>query len=254
MRKLLLLTAGLFAGLASVIPHFIKVKRQQHILAATVRISMTTPNWQQMSEAIEEALPIPPDEYRTMARADGNVVAEGLGTLVAQGDETLLVTHDHWSRFDETLGTVTFRAADGLLITEMDLRAFKQHLRYRDGGMMVLAAPEVLVSAVPGSLRFLSSAALQNGDSVFLAQRADNRVMLTEAYVVDQIEKQGRPAVRLQSASGQTVVGGDSGGGVWINGRLAAIMWTRVMMEDLTTGERQVTDLSVAALYDRKPR
>jgi serine/threonine protein kinase len=29
------------------------------------------------------------------------------------GDETLLVTHGHWSRFHETVGTVTFQNADG---------------------------------------------------------------------------------------------------------------------------------------------
>jgi hypothetical protein len=40
-------------------------------------------------------LPIPNDEYRTIARADGEVVADGLGTLVANGVELLLVTHDH---------------------------------------------------------------------------------------------------------------------------------------------------------------
>ncbi len=249
MRKLILLTAVLFVGLANLTPYFMKGKQQQQILAATVMISITTPNWRQMATATEEALPIPPDEYRTMARADGDVVADGLGTLVAQDEEILLVTHDHWSHFNEIVGVVTFRNAHGALIVEMDLRDFKQHVRYRDGGTMVLTAPEVLATAVPGTAKALQTFALNIDDNVLLTQRVDGRVVLTEASVVAQTEKQGQPVLRLQSAAGQTVTGGDSGGGVWLNGRLAATMWTTVMMENPTTGVRQATDLSVAAIY-----
>jgi len=84
---------------------------------------------------------------------------------------------------------------------------------------------------------------------VLLAQRANGRVVLTEASVVTQEEKQERPAVRLQTANGEAVVGGDSGGGVWVNGLLVANMWTTVMMENATTGEQRATGLSVAAVY-----
>lgn len=249
MRILILLTAVLFVGLTNFIPHHMKEKRQQQILAATVMISITTPNWQQMAEATEEALPIPPDEYRTIARADGDVVADGLGTLVAHGDETLLVTHDHWSRFDEPLGTVTFWAADGTPLVEMDLHVFKQHLRYRDGGTMILTAPGVLATAVPATAKALQTIAPSRGDSVLLTQRAGGRIVLTEASVVAQSEKRGRPVVRLQCDDGQTVVGGDSGGGVWLNGRLVATMWTTVMTEDTVSSKLRPTGLSVAALY-----
>jgi hypothetical protein len=257
MRRLLLLTAVLFVGLANLIAHLRKEKQQQQILLATVMISITTPNWQQMAGGSEEALPIPPDEYRVMARADGDVVADGLGTVVAHGDETLLITHDHWSHFDEALGMVTFRAADGTWLAEMKLRTFRQQLRYRDGGTMVLAAPDVLATAVPGKVLLHQTTALSTGDRVFLAQQADNHVLIAEARALTQTEKQGVPVVRLQSEDGQ-VVGGDSGGGVWLNGRLAGTMWTKVMMEDPVTGERQATEMSVAAIYrclccQRKP-
>lgn len=250
MRKLILVTAILSVGLANFIPHYIKEKQRQEILAATVMISITTPNWQQTPTAIEEALPIPPDEYRTMARADGEVVADGLGTLVAHGDETLLVTHDHWSLFDESLGTVTFQTTGGAPIAELDLRDFKKHLRFRDGGTMVLVAPQVVATAVPEPAKALETNALNHGNGVLLAQQTGGKVVLTEASVVAQSEKQGRPVVRLQSAAGQTVVGGDSGGGVWLNGRLVATMWMTVMMESPSTGERQATDLSVAAIFN----
>lgn len=247
-------TAVLFASLANFIPQYLREKQQQQILAATVMISITTPNWQQMVAATEEALPIPSDEYRRMARANGDVVADGLGTLVAYGDETLLVTHDHWSRFDELLGTVTFWAADGVWLAEMDLRVFKRHLRYRDGGTMVLTAPDMLAMAVSGKAEALKTNDLRIGDSVILVQRDGNRIVLTEANVVAQSDRQARLVVRLQSADGQVVVGGDSGGGVWANGRLAATMWTTVMMENVESGERRATDVSVAAVFDHLPR
>lgn len=254
MRKLILLVTVLFIGLANFIPYLIRKKQQQQILAATVMISITTPNWQQTAAASGEALPIPNDEYRPIARANGEVVTAGLGTLVADGDELLLVTHDHWSHFDETLGTVIFQGADGSWLAEMELRAFKQSVRYRDGGTMVLAVPPVLATTVSGKAEAMHTNAFDKGDSVLVAQRAGNRVVVTAASVVAQREKQGRPVVRLQSAEGRSIVGGDSGGGVWVNGRFAATMWTTVMMENATTGQQRATDLSVAAVYTALPQ
>ena len=55
--------------------------------------------------------------------------------------------------------------------------------------------------------------------------------------------------MRLQSLDGQAVVGGDSGGGVWVNGRFAAAMWTTVMMENRGTGVQRATDVSIAAVF-----
>jgi hypothetical protein len=83
MRKLILITAVLFIGLANFIPYVTKARQQQQILAATVMISITAPNWQETAEKVEIVLPVPNDEYRTMARADGEVVAGGLATAWA---------------------------------------------------------------------------------------------------------------------------------------------------------------------------
>lgn len=249
MRKTILISAVFFLAFVNIIPSFLEKNQRQRTMAATVMISIATPNWQKTAQEVEEVMPVPPDEYQTIARADGDVIAEGLGTLVANDDGTLLVTHDHWSRFDQALGTVTFRAADGRLLAEMTLPAFKQHLRYRDGGTMVLTAPDALATAVAGRAEVAQTNVLTIGDNVLLAQRAGGRVVVTEASVVAQSEKQGRPVIRLQSADGQTVIGGDSGGGVWVNGRLAATIWATVMMENATTGRRRATDLSVAAIY-----
>ena len=90
---------------------------------------------------------------------------------------------------------------------------------------------------------------MQTGDRGFVAQRAGGRITVSEVSVIAQAEKQGRPVVHLRSVDGQAVVGGDSGGGVWVNGRFTAAMWTTVMMENRATGVQRATDMSVAAVY-----
>ena len=250
-----LILAVLFLGLTHFFPNFLlKAKQQQQILSATVMMTIITPAWQEKADASGEALPIPNDDYRTIAKAEGNVAADGLGTLVANGDNSLLVTHDHWSHLDEALGTVTFRAADGSWLADMDLRDFKDLIRNRDGGTMVLAAPTMLKTAVPVETASPQTNILQTGDRGFVAQRAGDRIVVNEVSVIDLAEKQGRPVVRLQSLDGRPVVGGDSGGGVWVNGRFTAVMWTTVMMEYRATGMQQATDMSVAAVYQLRQR
>lgn len=250
MRKAIWIAVILFLSGVQLLPIMTEQKQRQQILAATVMISITTPNWRQPAQPAGEALPIPNDEYRPMARADGNVVADGLGTVMVDNGEKLLLTHDHWSRFDAALGKVVFRDAHGALLGQMDLRAFRQLLRYRDGGTMVLRVPVALAATTPARGNVRESNNLRSGNSVLLAQRFNGRVMLTEATVVAHDEKQDRPVVRLQSSRGQEVSGGDSGGGVWINGRLAATLWTTVMMENRADGELRATDFSIAALVD----
>lgn len=255
MTAILTFTGVIFSlGLALFFPYLVDAKQQQQqILSATVMITITTPNWQEEAGAVDEALPIPNDEYRSIARAEGDVLTDGLGTLVVEGQSLLLVTHDHWSHLDETLGTVTFRAADGTWLADMQLRDFKERIRSRDGGIMVLDAPNGLKTTVPVEATDPHSNALQAGDRGFLAQREGGRVTVTEATVIARAEKEGRPIVRLQSVDGQAVVGGDSGGGLWVNGRLAATMWTTVVLEYETSGTQQATDMSIAAVYQGMP-
>lgn len=261
MKTILTFTVGvilfvsvvLFLRLAHFFPYLEKGKQQQQILSATVIISLTTPNWQEKAVAIGEALPIPNDEYRTIARAKGNVVADGLGTVVVNGDNLLLVTHDHWSHLNDALGTVTFRAADGSRLADMDLCDFKKHIQNRDGGIMVLAAPDMLKRIVPVEAAALQANTLQIGNRGFVAQRAGDRIAVSEVSIVAQAERQGRSVVRLQSVDGQVMVGGDSGGGVWVDGRFVAATWTTVMIENRMTGAQRETDVSIAAVYQGIP-
>ena len=241
--------AGRVVGSLPEITERTQTINQESIRAATVMIAITTPNWQEKAGAADEVLPIPNDEYRPIAKADGVIVAAGLGTLVVDGNNLLLVTHDHWSRLDETLGTVTFQTADGLWLADFDLHDFKEHILVRDGGTMVLAAPDELKSAFPVDAANSPAADLQPGDRGFVTRRSGESVAVSEVRVISQGEKLGRPVVQLQSVDGQAITGGDSGGGVWFDGHLTAVMWTTVRMENQATGEQRATDMSLAAIY-----
>ena len=61
----------------------------------------------------------------------------GLGTLVSHKGELILITHDHWGPL-KNLGAVQFRNAAGDPLLELDGKTFKDLIRYRDGGTMIL--------------------------------------------------------------------------------------------------------------------
>ena len=84
---------------------------RQQILRATVQISMIVPQLAETETVEVEPLPIPPDEYRPIAKPETYVQAEGLGTVVVSNDRYLLITHDHWSQLETDLGQVQFHNA-----------------------------------------------------------------------------------------------------------------------------------------------
>ena len=59
-------------------------------------------------------------------------MGDGLGTLVQDGAETYIITHDHRSRLVGDMHKVQFRNAEGEFLVELDLYAFYSLIRYRD--------------------------------------------------------------------------------------------------------------------------
>jgi hypothetical protein len=235
--------------------------REQQILATTMTITIIVPELDQRTTTEDEALPIPNDEYRPMARPNSYIVADGLGALVTQGEERLIITHDHWSLLDKDLGTVQFGDATGELLLEVALIDFKNLIRYRDGGTMVIEAPEDLFLRGVGDISWLPALGLNDSDKseelspgsiVLVAQRQPGDsvgVAVVRAEVERSDQRLGRPVYRLRSLSGQPIVGGDSGGSVWHEGDLVANMWTTIMMENISTGAVRPTDASIVAIF-----
>lgn len=117
---------------ASVNPVNDSASRQ--ILDATVRITVFA---EEASTSLSATQAV--NEY---------ALGDGLGTLVQDGPNTYIVTHDHWSRLVDNLRKVQFRDASGELLLELDRSLFYSLIRYRDGGLMILVAPEEIRSQI----------------------------------------------------------------------------------------------------------
>ncbi len=253
---------GLATILTILIPLFNEpsgASTKKQILASTVTISIVATERLQSSEITDEPLPIPYDEYRPIAKVVKEVEAKGLGTVVRQGGEFLVVTHDHWSLLDRIRGMVRISDWSGDLLIEMKLTEFKEYIRYRDGGTLVLEASDWIVQCDSTFTSLITTMevsdltdrkALGIGDIVEVVQQAGrDSVALVQAQVEQIDQKEGKQVLRLQVASNQPFVAGDSGGGVWHQGEFLGNVWTAVIMKNGQTGAQLPTDQGVAAIF-----
>ena len=152
------------------------------------------------------------------------------------------------------------------LLLELGGTAFKNLIRYRDGGTMVLRAPAELVqNAAVSSVVSLVPVADSNpgkvvvpGDIVLIAVRVpgDGHRVYTVMAVVESLQHQfGIPCLTLRRLNGKQIEPGDSGGGVWSEGRLVANLWYRIKHRVRSAGAdgelaetMRLADVSVAAV------
>jgi hypothetical protein len=261
LSKILFMIIVVLILAAKAIPVLAEPFRREQILAATVRITIYTPVIMKDKDTSDDDSPIPPDEKRPM-RATGNfIVSEGLGTVLIEGSEVLIVTHDHWSLLDRDLGKVQFRNSANELILEMDLTKYRQLIRKRDGGTTVIEAPQRLASYYRAS-GFLKSrlvlalaaptSTVKLEDHVLIVRHQPGNeavLQLTEAVVESLDLRMGQPAFRLRNLDGEPITGGDSGGGIWHNGKLVGNMWKTIMLENSKTSALRPSNYSLAAIF-----
>jgi hypothetical protein len=203
---------------------------REPILAATVKILMYGSN----ETAGEETL----NEKGQKVRVVG-FLERGLGTVVRSGENSFIVTHDHWSLLDD-IGRVEIRDPYGNLLVEISGDQFLSLIRLRDGGTLILAMPPTLVPTSPENGRqgnpVLDRPASQTamlgerekvaiGDVVLIPNKddQDSSHLVVEAAVVEDIEiVDGIPVYTFRPLNGGAFVKGDSGGGVFHNGLLIA--------------------------------
>jgi hypothetical protein len=196
------------------------------------------------------------------------IISQGLGTLVKCDGDHLIITHDHWGRSLEHLDVARFWGRNSEMLLKLNTEAFKSLIHYRDGGTMVLMAPQELIpdergnadsslvyTVPPPSLDGVQK--VEQGDIVLVAVRQPGegqRVEILEA-VVESLDPQfGIPSLTLRRLNGKSIEPGDSGGGVWLDGQLVASLWYRIKdrvrftdSTGATTETLRLTDLSVAA-------
>ena len=219
---------------------------QQQILAATVRITLFAPLTDDQGN--------PQYVMVDGQKAIQYTVGEGLGTLTRNGQDVFIVTHDHWTLLTPSLHKAQFHNVTGELLLEVSGADFQQLLRYRDGGTMVLNAVAELVGGLTAISTGNSQSVNQN-NIVYLAYRQPHTGSISVAAMLVQelSDFQGQPVFRLVSLDGTSVVGGNSGGGVYVDGQLVGNMWTTIMVHQVSrmTGEvvsdQMQTDLSLVA-------
>lgn len=192
---------------------------QAQILSATVQIRLFAP--------ITSAQPV------------GNVypytMSQGLGSLVRTGNQYRIITHNHWSTLAQ-LDFVKFYDANFALLLEMSGAAFKGLILQQDAGILVLQAPSELIEKLSISADAFQEASLEEGrkleagDQVLVVHQKPGRedeVAVMPAVVERRLTFHGLPVFQLQAADGSALIPGDSGGGVWYDGRLVGDLWAR---------------------------
>ena len=257
--KIMLLVVGCVLLVGCTVDKVRDLVPAQQILGSTLIITMIVPEVKTVAE-VGEALPIPPDEYRTIIRPNSYVAADGLGTLLLNPDgQLLIVTHDHWTTTDSDLGIVRFRTGHGQMLAEVEMWQFKRLIKHNDGGTIVLWAPEEIAAQLdPKQLKSLGRSMgdrqVTVGDVVNLVYRQREgesgvAVMQVEVKSVDQ--KKGLPVLWLSNPEGLPVIAGDSGGGIWFDGVLVANTWATIMMVNTQTGHDRPANTSIAALTNK---
>jgi len=155
------------------------------------------------------------------------VKAEGLGSLTWDGEKTLLVTHNHWGEVIQEKSIVAFYNAEGQLLETISGPKFISLICYLDAGTLILRSPIRLKEQT--QLRISGDPLqVQVGDVVLVAQREGpegKEVALVEAEVESVTAIRGIPVYKLKDSEGHPVQVGDSGGGIWRDGKLVGNLW-----------------------------
>lgn len=222
-------------GNAEAVAPQLAAKQREAILSSTLQIAM-------FEHAAKEGAPESGER--------------GLGTVVSYGGETLILTHDHWAPLTPNLNEVEMRDAQGALLLTLDAATFRSLLIYRDGGTLMLRLPEGLKGLVAAT----TGAPSVEGDVVWFARRDAGTGRTTVEVIagsVTSVDGKGSPAsIRLRNLDGSAVIPGDSGGGVWADGKLLGNVWAAGMKENRSlwatlfgAGDSgQPSDLTIAAL------
>lgn len=151
------------------------------------------------------------------------VGGRGLGTVVHQDGERLIVTQDYWTHLNDNLREVEMRDAEGNLLLALPADRFRSVIRYRDGGTLILAAPAELAK-IPAA----AMGAAPAGETIVWVTRrdAEGGVEVVGAIVEGVATTGGQRRLRLRGANDAAVLPGDSGGGIWRDGRLVANVWS----------------------------
>lgn len=190
------------------------------------------PNQTDQTEILNSTLQIE-ISISTDAKGSRTVKGKGLGSLIWDGETTLLVTHNHWGETLQEKAIVKFYDANGQLVKTMSGSEFISLMCYLDGGTLILRSP-VEWNGQGHPVVENDPLRVKAGDVVMVAQHEGSdrmEVILVEAEVEAVTTYRGVPVYRLKDLEGKPAQRGDSGGGIWHNGKFVGNLWYRMKVE-----------------------
>jgi hypothetical protein len=156
---------------------------------------------------------------------DGSyLLTSGLGSMVAWQGRNVILTHNHWGEALEEADYVDILDSDGMLLCELGKDALLSLVLYSDPGTLVLYNPK---GPWLPSGNVAENENVENGDIVMIAHQDKanpGKVNIMQAKVVNQRGKDGSIILGVAAENG-TIIPGDSGGGIWLDGKLVGNTW-----------------------------
>jgi hypothetical protein len=184
------------------------------ILNSTVQISMYAPLPADQS-----------DEGHTDCGYKSYVMAKGFGTMVLWQGQSVIVTHNHWGKMLEDAEYVKIQDAYGNFMIKIAIDEFTSLIRYSDPGTLVLDMPAG-IATTGAEFGFVNQMAT---DDIVYVVRQDpedsEKADVLQARVLNMKDYKGLTVVKLAILDNAILVPGDSGGGIWMNGRLVGNTW-----------------------------
>lgn len=179
---------------------------ESQVLASTIQIEMFAEEW------VEGGL----GHIRT---------SRGLGTVVQYGGQRFILTHNHWSIPQSEISQVEFRNSVGDGLLALDGVAFYGLVRYLDEGTLLLDAPAGLDGVAAAELG--DGSTLQVGSPAWLATYDDGNGLgiKIETAWVKEVDGSAIPGRLILEGQETAVISGDSGGGVWLDGKVVGNLW-----------------------------
>ncbi len=188
-------------------------------------------------------------QIRMYPQGDDSYFETGLGTLIDASGDVLVYTHDHWHILNQA-GKVAFYNAWGEHLLDLQGPELQSLVQYHDGGNLIFSAPTELRPDYQAALERLSKAQYQGrlaaakwvelgtirtGEVVIIARQLPGTTVGVDLLpaAVEAVEShEGLHSYRLRTLNGESIIPGDSGGGIWFEGQLVGNMWKTEYVND----------------------
>lgn len=217
----------------------VEAASREMILSTTVQISMfALSSDPELKDQIQAQAGL--TEGREENDGTNLIQLDSLGTLVETQGGKVIVTHGHWGKMLEVANFAHIYDANGEFLLALNGGELKDLIRYQDKGTIVFEAPATL-SSLPAaspveadlqpadlSLETTNPEMPQAGDQVayvHLVKGETQRLEVLSATFQSLGRFKRLEVLQILVPEGGVILGGNSGGGVWFEGRYIGNVW-----------------------------